>query len=168
MGQLERALNRIYGIERDRPTIRKYGRALVLAISAGLLSVAAFAALAAGRSIALSLTSDRSIHVWNVIRWPVGLVLALSATALLFRWSPRRRQPAWSWLAFGAFVAVVLWTLAMCVWLYATRIPALKKHNVTFDPHRPADDRPGHRRRMADSLHRIVRRVRARALPGGP
>lgn len=112
MGQLERGLNRIYGIERDRPTIRKYGRALVLAISAGLLSVAAFAAVAAGRSIALSLGSHTSITVWNAIRWPAGLLLALSATALLFRWSPRRRQPAWSWLAFGAFVAVVLWTLS--------------------------------------------------------
>jgi len=30
-----------------------------------------------------------------------------AAIALLFRWSPRRRQPAWSWLAYGATVAVV-------------------------------------------------------------
>jgi uncharacterized BrkB/YihY/UPF0761 family membrane protein len=32
--------------------------------------------------------------------------------ALLFRWCPRRRQPAWSWLAYGSTVAVVLWVLA--------------------------------------------------------
>jgi len=30
------------------------------------------------------------------------------ATACVFRWSPRRRQPEWSWLAIGAFVSVVL------------------------------------------------------------
>jgi uncharacterized BrkB/YihY/UPF0761 family membrane protein len=42
----------------------------------------------------------------------MGFALALGATALLFRWSPRRQQPAWSWLAFGAFVAVVGWTLS--------------------------------------------------------
>jgi hypothetical protein len=28
----------------------------------------------------------------------------------------------------------------MCVWLYATRIPALKKHNVVYDPRRPAEE----------------------------
>ena len=34
-----------------------------------------------------------------------------SAIALLFRWSPRRHQPAWSWLAFGSTVSVLLWSL---------------------------------------------------------
>ncbi len=28
----------------------------------------------------------------------------------------------------------------MCVWLYATRIPALKKNNVVYDPQRPAEE----------------------------
>ena len=37
-------------------------------------------------------------------------------------------------------VVLVLWTLAMCVWLYATRIPALKKHNIVYDPHRPSEE----------------------------
>ena len=36
----------------------------------------------------------------------------MAAIALLFRWSPRRHQPAWSWLAFGSTVSVVLWSLA--------------------------------------------------------
>jgi hypothetical protein len=37
-------------------------------------------------------------------------------------------------------VLLVLWTLAMCVWLYATRIPALKKHNIVYDPHRRSEE----------------------------
>src|SRR5437588_616226 len=28
----------------------------------------------------------------------------------------------------------------MCVWLYATRIPALKRHNIVYDPRRPAEE----------------------------
>ena len=111
MGQLERGLNRIYGIERDRPTVSKYARAFVLAVSAGLLSAAAFVALAIGHSIAGSLGSRTSVRIWDVVRWPVGIALAMAMIALLYRWSPRRRQPAWSWLAFGAVVAVILWTL---------------------------------------------------------
>lgn len=112
MGQLERGLNRIYGIERDRPTVRKYAHALLLAVTAGLMSAAAFVALAIGHSIAGSLGSRTSVRVWDVARWPVGIALAMAMIALLYRWSPRRRQPAWSWLAFGALVAVVLWTLS--------------------------------------------------------
>jgi hypothetical protein len=37
-------------------------------------------------------------------------------------------------------ILLVLWTLAMCVWLYATRIPALKKHKIVYDPRRPAEE----------------------------
>jgi hypothetical protein len=37
-------------------------------------------------------------------------------------------------------VVLVLWTLAMCVWLYATRIPALKKYDIIYDPRRPSED----------------------------
>jgi hypothetical protein len=37
-------------------------------------------------------------------------------------------------------VLLALWTLVMCVWLYATRIPALRRHNVVYDPRRPAEE----------------------------
>ena len=111
MGQIERALNRLYGIEQDRPTGRKYGRAFVLTISAGVLFVAAFAALALGRAISSSLSGHTASTVWNVVRWPLALGLLIASIALLFKWSPRRHQPGWSWLAFGAIVAVILLTI---------------------------------------------------------
>src|SRR5215467_14290921 len=28
----------------------------------------------------------------------------------------------------------------MSVWLYATRIPAVKKHNIVYDPHQPSEE----------------------------
>jgi hypothetical protein len=37
-------------------------------------------------------------------------------------------------------IVLVLWTLVMCVWLYATRIPALNRHNVVYDPRRPSEE----------------------------
>jgi hypothetical protein len=36
-------------------------------------------------------------------------------------------------------IALVLWSLAMCAWLYATRIPAIRKIGIVYDPHRPAE-----------------------------
>jgi YihY family inner membrane protein len=108
LGQIERALNRMYGIEQDRPTGQKYGGAFVLTISAGVLFVAAFAALALGRAISSSLSGHTASTIWNVARWPVALGLLIAGIAMLFRWSPRRHQPGWSWLAFGAIVSVIL------------------------------------------------------------
>jgi len=111
MGQMERALKQ-YGIEQDRPTFQKYGRALGVAVTAGVLSTAAFAMFALGHGIGQSLNDDTVTQIWNVVRWPIALLLMMSAMALLFRWSPRRHQPAWSWLAFGSTVSVLLWSLA--------------------------------------------------------
>jgi YihY family inner membrane protein len=107
LGQVERALNRIYGVERDRPTHEKYGRALLLALTAGFLFAVAFVLLAFGRDIG---AEGGSLHtVWLVVRWPVGLALAGLALAGLLQHSPRRHQPHISWLSFGAGIGVLLW-----------------------------------------------------------
>lgn len=36
-------------------------------------------------------------------------------------------------------ITLVLWTLVMCVWLYATRIPAIRRAKVTLDSHQTKD-----------------------------
>ena len=41
---------------------------------------------------------------------------------------------------FGPVIGLVLWSFVMWAWLYATRIPAIRKHNVVMDPRRPASD----------------------------
>jgi len=112
MGQLERGLNRIYGVEQDRPFANKYGRAFVFAVIVGTLASFAFGCLAFGRQLFGSGSSHGLSTAWAIGRWPLGLVLIAVAITLLFRWSPRRCQPKLSWLAFGAGVSVVLWTLA--------------------------------------------------------
>jgi YihY family inner membrane protein len=121
-GQLERGLNRIYGVEQDRPTLRKYGLALLLTVTAGLCSAAAFVAFAFGPEIG-SLMGRQARTVWDIVRWPLALALIVGAVALLFRWSPRRRQPAWSWLSYGSAIAVLLWsasTLALGIMFRVT------------------------------------------------
>ena len=71
MGQIERALNRLYGIEQDRPTLQKYGRALVLALTAGVLAIAAFVMFASGTRSARA--NDTAAQVWRIVRWPLAL-----------------------------------------------------------------------------------------------
>lgn len=116
MGQVERGANRIYGIQRDRPAVRKYARAVVLALSAGLLSVVGFLVIVAGGVVGRVLAdrygwTDAQAAIWAAVRFPLGILLALAAFTLMIERSPRRRQPGWSWIAIGAGVALTLWVL---------------------------------------------------------
>lgn len=113
MAQIERGANRLYGIRRDRPVLRKYGRAAVLTAVLALPVALGFGLLVAGGPLgeALAATYDWPSGAevwWDVVRWPLGLALTTFTIAVLLDHAPRRRQPALSWLALGAGVAVVL------------------------------------------------------------
>ena len=108
MAQMERGLNRIYGVEQDRPTAEKYRLAFLLTLTVGTFLGVAFLLLGFGRSIGSAWGRDARV-TWEILRWPIGLVLIAVALALLLRYSANRRQPGRAWLAFGAGVAVVLW-----------------------------------------------------------
>jgi len=117
-GQIERGLNRIYGVEQDRPTLVKYTRAFLLAFTCGGLVAVSFVALAWGREVGDQINNHFLSTLWSWSRWPLAVVLIACAVTLLFRWCPRRHQPELSWLAFGATVSVFGWvvvTLALAL-----------------------------------------------------
>jgi len=114
MGQIERGANRIYGVERDRPSLRKYGNAVLLVLIAGLPMAAGMVVIVAGGTVGDSLGqvyhwSHGLRLAWEVARWPVGVLLALVSASGIFRRAPRRSQPSMSWLAVGAAFALALW-----------------------------------------------------------
>jgi YihY family inner membrane protein len=117
MAQVERGANRIYGIRRDRKALAKYGRAAVLTailavpVGTGFLMIVGGGAF--GEAMAESYGwSEDAVLWWNVLRWPVGLGLLVVTIAVLLDHVPRRRQPALSWLALGAGIAVALSAVA--------------------------------------------------------
>jgi len=133
MAQVERSANRIYGVERDRPAIRKYSRALVLALSAGVLAFLSVVLLVGGAAIRRSVGWSEGLDTaWAILRWPLGLIFAIASVSLLFEYAPRRRQPEASWLAFGALVAAGLWLAFMG--LLAIYLNATDQFGATYGP----------------------------------
>jgi len=113
MGQVERGANRIYGIDGDRPAVPKFIRSAVLTAVLAVPVGLGFLLLVAGgpfgdAMVAVYGWSPTTELVWDIVRWPVGLLLTTVAVAVLLDHSPRRRQPSFSWLALGAAVAVTL------------------------------------------------------------
>lgn len=137
MGQVERGANRIYGLQRDRPSGAKYGRATGLAIVAGLPMMLGFLVLLAGENAVAALAQA---YTWSapipdlllLVRWPVGLLLDLLAITALMRWAPRRRQPGFSWMAIGSAVALLLWVLF--TWLLGMFVTASGSFGSVYGP----------------------------------
>src|SRR4029079_15076452 len=97
MGQIERGAHRIYGIERDRPALQKYSRALLMALTAGLLLQLGFVVIIAGDALGESLAAaygwgDAVKTLWTVGSWPVGVLLAWVSFTVVLERAPRRRQ----------------------------------------------------------------------------
>ncbi|OUC85248.1 hypothetical protein CA984_39840 [Streptosporangium minutum] len=131
MAQVERGANRIYGVERDRPFHRKYGKALLMAVTAGAFMTVGFVVMVGGGAIGRALAKvygwgDGMIGAFTLVRWPVGFLLALLSASVLFRAAPRRRQPGHTWLAFGALVSLVLWTV------FTLLLALYTEHSGTF------------------------------------
>ena len=133
MAQVERGANRIYGTESDRPFLRKYLNAAVLAATAGTLSALAGAILVGGAAIRDSVGfGDVLDDVWVLARWPLGVALAIASIALLFQYAPRRRQPEFTWLAFGAATSALLWLTFMG--LFAVYMEGTTGFGATYGP----------------------------------
>ena len=117
MAQVERGVNRIYGIRRDRRAPAKYGRAAVMTLVLAGPTGLGFLLLVTGGPFADAMVSDygwteQTAQLWNVARWPVGVSLLVVTIAVVLNHSPRRRQPSLSWLALGAAIAVALTMVA--------------------------------------------------------
>jgi membrane protein len=107
----------IYGVTDRRP----FWKGLPLRVGLALLLLVLLAATAAvmafvgpfGRWVLdLSGIGSGPLQLWSWIKWPILVVLGLVLFAVLYRFTPARRQPAiWRLLA-GAAVGVALWILA--------------------------------------------------------
>lgn len=130
VAQIERGTNRIYGIRRDRPALWKYGRAAVMTVVLAVPVGVGFVLLVGGGAVADGLVElygwERSTVRWfEVLRWPVGVALLVTAISVVLDHAPRRRQPGLSWLALGAGLAVVLSALATAgLTIYVRASPA--------------------------------------------
>ncbi|MFJ4833390.1 YihY/virulence factor BrkB family protein [Streptomyces sp. NPDC088747] len=137
MAQVERGANRIYGIERDRPFLAKYGRSLVLALAAGMPMVLGFLVLVAGDAVGEAVGEtfglpQGPLDWWSFLNVPLGVALAWIGSAVIFRWAPRRDQPGYTWLAFGSAVHLVLWITA--TWLLALYVAKSGSFGAVYGP----------------------------------
>ncbi|GAB2806083.1 YihY/virulence factor BrkB family protein [Lentzea nigeriaca] len=135
LGAFMRACNAVYDVEEGRPfwktvplrLLLTLGSVLVISLTLGALVLTGGVADAAGRLLGLG---DTVVTVWDIVKWPVILLLVALAFAVLYWAAPNVRQPAFRWVTPGSLLAIVLWALATVG--FAVYVANFASYNKTY------------------------------------
>ncbi|MCP3785865.1 YihY/virulence factor BrkB family protein [Micromonospora sp. A3M-1-15] len=130
-----RASNSIYDVPEGRPIwktlpIRLGVTAVIgvmLLISAVIVVFTGGLAEQAGNAIGLGSTA---VTVWNIVKWPVLLVLVSLMFAILYWASPNARHGGFRWVSPGGILAVVIWLVVSG--LFALYVSNFGSYNKTY------------------------------------
>jgi YihY family inner membrane protein len=129
-----RASNAIYDVPEGRPIWKtlpiRLGVTVVVMV---LLAVSAVAVVATGgvadrlgRLLGIGRTA---VTAWNILKWPVLLLIVSFMFALLYWASPNARQ-GFRWVTPGGILAVVVWVLASVA--FAIYVANFSSYNKTY------------------------------------
>jgi membrane protein len=110
------ALNRACDVEESRPFWKVRGTAILLTIGLSLFMISSLLLLMFGPQLGgwiAELVGLGAVFevLWNIVRWPVILLLLIVAVALVYYFAPDVEQH-WKWITPGSVFAVVGWLLA--------------------------------------------------------
>jgi YihY family inner membrane protein len=129
-----RASNAIYDVPEGRPIWKtlpiRLGVTVVVMV---LLAVSAVAVVATG-GVATRLgrllgIGSNAVAAWNILKWPVLLLVVSFMFALLYWASPNARQ-GFRWVTPGGILAVVVWVLASVA--FAIYVANFGSYNKTY------------------------------------
>jgi membrane protein len=117
VGAFMRASNAIYGVGEGRPVWKTapvrlavtVAVLLMLLVGAAIVLLTGRVADQLGKALGIGHTA---VSVWDVVKWPVLLVLVSLILALLYWACPNVRQPGFRWITPGGVVAVLIWLVA--------------------------------------------------------
>jgi membrane protein len=117
VGAFGRAMNRIYETDEGRGFVKLRGTmlgvtvvtVLLVAVIAAMLVLSGPVAEAVGSAIGLG---GAFLTSWNILKWPVIVLLVVVAIAILYYATPNVKQPKFRWMSMGSFIALVVSFLA--------------------------------------------------------
>jgi membrane protein len=113
MASVMAALNAAYEVEDPRPWWKRRLLAVALTLGFSLFTVTGMLLLVFGPKIGQAVAARFGLGhvftiVWNVVSWPLIMVLVLTAIALVYYLAPAVRQ-RWQWVTPGSVFALVVW-----------------------------------------------------------
>ena len=116
VGAFGRAMNRIYSIDEGRPVWKLRPTQLLVTVIVVILVVLGALILVSGPIVdqvaSVIGIGDVAVTVFQIVKWPILVVIAIAAIAILYYFSPNVRQPKFKWTSTGSLLALVVWALA--------------------------------------------------------
>ena len=130
-----RASNAIYEVGEGRPVWKTLPTrvlttvVLVLLLAAVALAVTFTGGLARAAGDVLGVGST-AVTVWDIVKWPVILIVIALMLAILYWAAPNVRHPGFRWLSPGALAAIVIWIVASAG--FALYVAMFSNYNKTY------------------------------------
>ena len=117
VGAFGRAMNKVYEVDEGRPFWKLRPLNLAITVVSVLLAATVLLGLVLTGPFADELgetlgLGDTTVTVWNIVKWPIMLLVVVFLVALLYYASPNIKQPKFRWVSVGAGLAIVVWILA--------------------------------------------------------
>jgi membrane protein len=117
IGAFIRASNVIWDVEEGRPVWRTIPlRLFITIVMLILLAASAFAVVVTGpladRVGKLLGIGGAAVTAWDILKWPVLILVVAVMFSILYYASPNVRQPGFRWVTPGGILAVAVWILA--------------------------------------------------------
>jgi membrane protein len=130
-----RASNAIYDVDEGRPIWKTapvrilvtLALVVMLAVSAIMVVVTGPIASQVGKAFGIG---DTAVLVWDIVKWPILLIVVSLMFSLLYRACPNVKQPGLPWITLGGIIAVVVWLIASG--LFALYISFSGSYNKTY------------------------------------
>ncbi|MET0863684.1 MAG: YihY/virulence factor BrkB family protein [Nakamurella sp.] len=135
VGAFGRAMNRVYEIKEGRPFWKLRPLMIVITlvavILAGLVAIGLVVSGPLARAIGDAIgLGETAVTVWNIVKWPVLLVLAALVVGILYYATPNVKQPKFRWISVGAGIAIVTWVVASA--LFGLYVSQFSNYNKTY------------------------------------
>jgi membrane protein len=130
-----RASNAIYDVREGRPIWKTLPIRIGVTLSTGVLLVVSAVIVVltgdvaeqAGRALGVE---SVLVTTWNIVKWPVLVILVSLMFAILYWASPNARQGGFRWISPGGLVAVLLWIAASAG--FAVYVANFASYNKTY------------------------------------
>jgi membrane protein len=135
VGAFMRASNAVYDVEEGRPiwktlptrVVTTIVLLLMLAVLAVAVTVTGGFADQVGRVLGIG---DTALTAWDIAKWPVILLVAMTMFAFLYWAAPNVKHPRFRWITPGGAIGVLVWILASAA--FAFYVANFGSYNKTY------------------------------------
>src|SRR5579875_1283961 len=130
-----RAANAIYDVDEGRPIwktapvrlLTTLALVIMLVVAAAIVVLTGPLANQVGSAVGIGSTA---VLIWEIVKWPVLVVLVSLMLTVLYRATPNVKQPGFRWLSAGGVLAVIVWVIASG--LFALYVSFSGSYNKTY------------------------------------